>query len=187
MSYCFSNIYFFSSASSKVVSTLLSSGINRVLCETGTGFELESAALFLPGCLGGWADPHPPAGGPWSPVAGSGKVAGVEGVPGWLWTAEPRAASGQVQSQTSQGTVRYHRFLQAVRAQRNLIDHLVQLPLFVGEPVEVQRVGVTCSLTVTCQVSGKATRPWCLQSPPSAFFRVLKGPTGPRQLRTILF
>ena len=51
MSYCFSNIYFFSSALNKVVPTLLSSRINRG-CVMGVWLELEAAQhvfeLFLP-------------------------------------------------------------------------------------------------------------------------------------------
>lgn len=150
MSYCFSNIYFSSSALSKVVSTLLSSGINRALCETGTQSELESAALFLPGCLGSRTDPSllSSSSSSWlSSCPGSSEPSGRKweshrwGGAAWPGSGhQHRAESGQVQTQISQGTD--NSFVQAVRVQRNLTGHLVQPPLFVGDQVEGQRAEV---------------------------------------------
>ena len=97
-------------------------------------------------------------------MAGSEKVTRGEGLPGWA--LDPGTRLQAVKTQISQGTD--NSFLQAVRAQRNLIGHLLQPPLFVGKQVEAQRAEVTCSFMVTCQVSRKATRPLCLQSPPGS-------------------
>lgn len=87
MSYCFLNIYFFSSALRKEVSTLLSSGISGDLCVRGTWLEQESAQRVLWAAsprvaVGlGWPDPLTSSClAPLRPTAGSQKAAGVDWV-----------------------------------------------------------------------------------------------------------
>lgn len=109
MSYCCSNIYFFSSTLSKVVSILLSSRINRALYMTGTRLELELAGPVL------WAvSPGVVMGLDWSfstDMPGSLEITSSrwegswwavgekDGVCSWLWARTMVLLAGRVQGQ----------------------------------------------------------------------------------------
>ena len=147
MSYCFSNIYFFSSAFNKVVPTLLSSGINRG-CVMGMWLELEAAQhvleLFLPEERWVWtvcSHPLPES-------LQTRKQGGIQ----CRWSVWPDldqnhcAARGQVQSQA----------MQAVTAWRNLIGRWVQTTGFVEEEVETQGTELTWFFWVTLQVNSES-------------------------------
>lgn len=175
MSYCFLNIYFFSSALRKEVSTLLCSGISGDSCVMGTWLEQESAQRVLcaasPGAAmgSGWADPFTASClAPLRPTAGSKNAAGVDWVDwrGAGFGSEPWCCQWSGPESGLTGTPTPHSFAEATLVWRNHIGHWVQPTHFVGEGVEQS---VSDSLWVSCLVSGKATMR--IRSPDSSLVR----------------